>query len=351
MNSPHSITARSIAESIVSVIEWRSSAEACCVCPGQEMHTTPDALTDCSVVVQQLPHGCLPGVYCRHQSCKAECAEETRRLRHSLRTMAPGTMPPLPMAQRKPKPVYRPDALKRIAAKRPYVTPDYLAKRSAIDPCAVSPEMFLFSLYQPGERVLVFNVFASQGQHVWRHPGSRAALDGCELNRFKEGAKRGVWFLCNPVSGQRLPKPTPERPDRTTRRDTRCITAFRYILFESDNAPEDLWLAAIAQMDLPIVAIYRSAGKSVHVLVRLDASTEGEWRERREKLRELMIPLGADAGANSPTQLTRLPGCERLGKDDKAGNYVPFEAPRLQELLYVAPDADFTPIVEKEVCR
>lgn len=352
MNTAPLSPAQAVAESIVQVIEWQSRMKAFCICPGEDLHTTPSGSADCVVIVETLPDKCMPGIYCFHENCAEACDEATRKLRKVLRTLAPGAIPqPLATTPRKPRPVYRPDALAKIAAKRPYVTPDYLAKRSAIEPRTVSPELFLFSLYQSGERVLVFNIFASQGQAVWRHPGSLAALDGRELDRFKKGAKRGVWFLCNPISGQRLPKPTPDRPDRTTRRDTRCITAFRYILFESDHAPEELWLAAIAQMDLPIVAIYRSAGKSVHVLVQLDASTEAEWRERREKLRELMIPLGADAGANSPTQLTRLPGCERLGKDDKAGNYVPFERPRLQELLYLAPDADCTPIVERKVCR
>lgn len=350
MNASYSLNARDIAESIVQIVEWQNGAKAICICPGEDLHTTRSGPTDCAVIVQTLPDGCLPGVYCFHDSCKTECEEASRKLRQALRTIEPKAMQrPLGTMPRKPKPVYRSDVLAAIAAKRPDVTSAFLAQRSAVDPRTVSPELFLFSLFRKGERVLVFNVFASQGQHVWRHLGSLAALNRRELDRFKKGAKRGVWFLCNPISGQRLPKPTPDNPDRMTRRDTRCITAFRYILFESDQAPEGLWLAAIAQLDLPIVAIYRSAGKSIHVLVRLDAKTEAEWRERREKLRELMITLGADGGASSPTQLTRLPGCERLGTDDRAGDYIPFEIPRLQELLYLAPNADCTPIVELEV--
>ena len=59
--------------------------------------------------------------------------------------------------------------------------------------------------------------------------------------------------------------------------------------------------------------------------------------------------LGADTGALSAVRLSRLPCCERLGKDDAAGNYQAFaDGPHLQRLLYLNPAPDGTPIAEQE---
>jgi hypothetical protein len=92
------------------------------------------------------------------------------------------------------------------------------------------------------------------------------------------------------------------------------VSQFRYAVLESDSAPVDLWLRALVKLPLPIVAIYTSGGKSVHVLVRLDARTKGEWDELRDRLRGLLVPLGADPGAMTAVRLSRLPFCRRGNK-------------------------------------
>ena len=62
--------------------------------------------------------------------------------------------------------------------------------------------------------------------------------------------------------------------------------------------------------------------------------------------------LGADPAAITAVRLTRLPGCLRYGVGE--GNYHrPYltaegqPAPRMQRLLYLHPQADHTPIIDR----
>jgi hypothetical protein len=162
-----------------------------------------------------------------------------------------------------------------------------------------------------------------------------------------------VWILCNPVTGQFVPddKLNEDGTPHLTRRSWRTITAWRYLVLESDEAAPAQWLSALAQLPLPISAIYTSGGKSIHALVRLDARSKADWDAQAAQINPIVIPLGADPGAISGVRLTRLPCCERLGTDDKNGNYVRYLQPRLQKLLYLNPTPDSTPICELEVLR
>ena len=59
--------------------------------------------------------------------------------------------------------------------------------------------------------------------------------------------------------------------------------------------------------------------------------------------------LGADISSLSAVRLTRLPCCERLGKEDKDGKYQKFaDGPHLQRLLYLNPAPDGTPIAQQK---
>jgi len=68
-------------------------------------------------------------------------------------------------------------------------------------------EGFLDALYEPGERVLIFTKFKSQGQFIyWVGRGSSGLADrpgeGCCRRSCLRRAPDGVWFLCQPVSGE-----------------------------------------------------------------------------------------------------------------------------------------------------
>jgi hypothetical protein len=101
---------------------------------------------------------------------------------------------------------------------------------------------------------------------------------------------------------------------------------------ETDCAPTELWLKALALLELPIIAIYDSGGRGPHALVRLGASSLAEWHAALAPYLEHLVRLGACAKTLTPLRLTRLPNCLR----EQTG--------RLQQLLYFAPNADGTPI-------
>lgn len=207
---------------------------------------------------------------------------------------------------------FDPEKLKQLAGKwRDVVTGEWLANRSSHDPATIFPTRFLELLYQPGEKVLVFDVFASQGQAFW--PSDELPVAG----------KDGVWFLAQPVNGQSVPNP---RTGKMSRRSQESVTAFRYLVLESDKAEMRDWLGLLVQLPLQIDAIYTSGGKSVHALVRVDCRTHEEWENYVRGLMptlNLLGMAGVDPATLTSVRLTRLPGCMRNGK--------------LQKLLYLRP--------------
>ena len=102
-------------------------------------------------------------------------------------------------------------------------------------------------------------------------------------------------------------------------------------MLENDTADSRDWLACLAQLPLRIAAIYTSGGKSIHALVRLDAKSKADWDAQRDRIKPVVVILGADPGALTAVRLTRLPGTLR--------------GDRPQRLLYLNPEPDGTPII------
>ena len=238
------------------------------------------------------------------------------------------------------KPTYEPAHLERMAQRLDCeIDADWLAHRSPVTTWNRSPAGALHKLFRPGEKVVVFNVYRSQGACVWEHlgPGQNLAT----LDDFQNFCEEGCWFLCNPIDGQwnnldRLK--TQFNPTGRSRRAEENVTSWRYCVIESDAAPKDLWLKLLVQLPLPIAAITDSGGNSIHALVRIDADTKPEWdRIVRVELLPDLTRLGADPGALTGVRLTRLPNCRRGEKN------------AYQQLLYLDPDPDLTPICKKEV--
>lgn len=265
------------------------------------------------------------------------------------------------------KPVFDPAKLKAFASRAGVIDAGWLADRSPIDPGGVKPVEFLSALYKPGERVVVLDVFRSQGQwlfsfqhgmepscmdyQTWqgRDPHHAAAPPMQTGRAFDASGPQGIWYLCNPVDGAfrvTEDKDKWERP-KWSRRFELCVTDWRYFVFESDEADPRDWVGAIVQLPLRIAAIYTSGGKSIHVLVRVDAKSKVQFDMWRESAKRTMIPLGADKQCMSAVRLTRLPGCQRLA--DKDG--VLYERPHLQKLLYLNPEPDARPLVDRAAVR
>jgi hypothetical protein len=146
----------------------------------------------------------------------------------------------------------------------------------------------------------------------------------------------GIWFLCNPVDGRWHHNP---RDDRQSCRSEESITSFRYAVLESDAARANLWLAFVVQLPLRIAAIYTSGSRSIHCLIRLDATNKAHWDEQIAPLKRPLKLLGADSAALSAVRLTRLPGCVRP------------ETKGFQELLYLCPDPQDVRLMDLPVLR
>jgi hypothetical protein len=202
------------------------------------------------------------------------------------------------------------------------ISPEWLVERSPVS-LDVEPEripgLFLDSLFSPGEHVWCGKHDGDQGDYY--APGD----DRCARNlwEYLRRSQRGGKFLINPTDGNGRSGP--------------YLTAFRYALVESDEAPFDQWLKMLLQLRKPIVAIYESGRASIHFLIRIDAPTEFDYKVRGRGLRELLLPLGADKNSsfNKVVQLSRLPGIMR------------HETGQLQRLLWLDPQADGTPIYKR----
>jgi hypothetical protein len=325
--------AQRIAESIVGTVHWQG-AEGHCTCPGIAQHTTRNAPTDCKVVCEHTGN-VAPGVYCFHGSCHAETDAASYQLRSALGKRSPSSAPIVRSTLAMPKrpATFDPEKLARIAAKLDGIDPQWFAARSPKRPDNRTPASFLHELYAPGEKVIVFDDFESQGQAVWEC--TPPPFDARSLDAFRTGKPQGVWYLCNPVTGEYLPNDT----GNPSRRSWQNVTSWRHMVLESDTANPDHWLAALAQLPIPISAIYMSGGKSIHALVRLGAESKEQWDDTADRLRPMLITLGADRKAISAVRLTRLPQCERVEKG------------RMQTLIYLNGNPDLCPIADKPIIR
>jgi hypothetical protein len=240
------------------------------------------------------------------------------------------------------KPIYQPEKLAAVASKLQAedIGDDYFIARSPYTTWNRSPAGFLHKLFRAEEKVVVFDVFKSQGCTLWPCPGSNGnftVLDSLASDH------ENIWFLCNPVDGQwkeveRLK--SQYNPTGRTRRAEENVTSFRYAVIESDEAPRHLWLKALARLPLPIASVVDSGGSSIHALFRIGAQSKEEWDELvRTAYKRPLITLGADPGALTAVRLTRLANCFRGEKN------------KLQQLLYLNDQPDETPICERPVLR
>ncbi len=233
-----------------------------------------------------------------------------------------------PTAPARGVPEFKPELAIQTAARVPIeITPDWLKAHSPVS-VGCSTEEFLESIFEAHEQVLIFNRYKSQGCLLFH---SDVSLKSFVRQHWPDGA----WFLCNPVDGQHHWNP---RQTKNSRRSEESVTSFRYAVLECDQKPKEkwfpIWLKILVQQPLQIVSITDSAGKSIHALVRILASSKAAWDAIKiRNFRPMLVPLGADDSALSAVRLTRLPGAYR--------------GERRQELLSLDPAADGTPIFER----
>lgn len=354
---------RSLAESLLGVpLDDLGFAP----CPGKHLHNSAGGRRDFQIVLESG----APTARCFHQSCVAVVDEFNAKLRSAIGRAESGggsagppihgNAVPMPVPPRtKKRPPYDPAKLADFASRCPFpIDEKWLAARSPVpipdEQGIETAEMFLSTLYQPGERVLVFTREFSQGDFLFS-PGKGSFRLGdrpdvkAVPSPLPPGGILGAWFLAAPVTGQWLPnannRDTNGAP-KLGRRHWPCVTAWRFMVLESDEAPADLWLRALVQLPLPIVAAYTSGGRSIHALVKVDASSKAAWDALRDDAVPILCPLGADPAAMTAVRLTRLPGLLRHGYRGKDGKNLRYPAPRLQRLLYLNPHAKACPILD-----
>lgn len=221
--------------------------------------------------------------------------------------------------------VYSLSALQHTVKDTPSVNRDWLRDRSPV--WAYDGLSFINLLYKNDESVLVFDRMDSrvpalkvvgdqcfEWRREWVPIDHESVIDGLRDTHFPNG----IWFLAQPVTGDWTAGPKP------TCRSRENVTAFRWLVLESDQAPEAEWLRLL--VTLPgVAAIYTSGGKSIHSLLRLDSQSKVEFDAVVAAHKPKLITLGADPAAMTAVRLTRLPGAWRGDKR--------------QELLYLNPAA------------
>lgn len=318
--------AREIAVGIVGEIEWQDGFHGYCQCPGRRFHSKANGKRDCMIRLDG-----APTIFCFHASCEAEVDEANRRLRHDLgvekaRTggygsgarpvRTPHSSLPTPHC-----PLVTPMECARAYLNGSIFTEADLAMVSPVvleDDWRLDGALVVGVLYGAQEKVnIVTDHTVDNGQAKPKGYGVTLPRDAmvAKLRAGGVGTEAGGWFRFNPVDEKGI-------ADRN-------VTAYRYMLIESDSLPLDIQVSLYARFLLPVAAIMTSGGKSIHCLVRVDAVCDADYRVRVGRVLSALRRYGFDGKNKNPGRLSRLPGVERkigAGPDGR------------QRLLYLNPN-------------
>lgn len=111
--------------------------------------------------------------------------------------------------------------------------------------------------------------------------------------------RAGAWVRVNPLDGRGVKDEN--------------VTDYRFVLVESDSLPIEQQNALMHALELPIVTLTYTGGKSLHAVVRIDAQSREEYRQRVAFLFDVCEKNGlkVDKACKNPSRLTRLPGFQR----------------------------------------
>lgn len=173
---------------------------------------------------------------------------------------------------------------------------------------------YLETLFEPDENV-------GYVMESWEHDGKFLPSKGCydrtagqlikELYQCKGdigsvlgdyNSEVGAWIRFNPLDGKGVKNEN--------------VTEFRYALVESDTMDISAQKAIITELELPVAALVYSGKKSLHAIVKIDASTYEEYKKRVDYLYNVCNKNGLklDIQNRNPSRLSRMPGIMRNGK-------------------------------------
>ena len=173
---------------------------------------------------------------------------------------------------------------------------------------------YLTTLFEPDEYVgYVVNTFAlpdgKQSPTMGNYSRTvQQIIDGINGTTQLENVfgsfnkEMGAWIRFNPIDGKGVKNDN--------------VTAFRYMLLESDNMSLGKQKAILEQLELPIAAMVFSGGKSIHAIVKVDAYSYEEYRKRVDFIYSIAQKNGfkPDKKNRNPSRLSRMPGVMRDGK-------------------------------------
>lgn len=174
---------------------------------------------------------------------------------------------------------------------------------------------YLDTLFEPSENVgYVMQSWEKDGRYIPANVGNcdRTAgqlieqLAACNgdigrvLGDYKPEA--GAWIRFNPLDGHGVKNAN--------------VTEFRYALVESDELDIEKQNAIIRELELPVACLVHSGGKSLHAIVRVEATDYSEYRKRVDYLYTVCQKNGlkVDTQNKNPSRLSRMPGVERKGR-------------------------------------
>ena len=171
-------------------------------------------------------------------------------------------------------------------------------------------------LYEPED--LLFIGGKEPGVLGW---SIRTASDWLEY--FQNGGHTVEWFMPNSLTGSE----GRTKDGKPSFRSDDCVKSFHFAIVEFDELSREDQLAFWWSVNLPVVALVDSGGKSIHGWVLVDCRDADEWTEQVEErlFGDYLIPLGADGACRNESRMSRLPGHRRKSTG------------RWQRLLYLAP--------------
>ncbi|UDQ99259.1 AAA family ATPase [Lentisphaerota bacterium WC36G] len=94
------------------------------------------------------------------------------------------------------------------------------------------------------------------------------------------------------------------------------VTNYRYALIECDDIEIDKQFAMYKQLELPIATLVHSGNKSLHALVKIEATNIDEYKKRIQYLYKICAKngLNIDKSNRNPSRYSRLPGVQRNDK-------------------------------------
>lgn len=208
-----------------------------------------------------------------------------------------------------------------ISAQGVVVSPGWVEGKAVPEPKEWHPgaeaSRYIETLFEPGEVIGYVtksrldkkrNKYIPGGKGVYTKTAGKILEEiakygddlGAALGDYNPAA--GAWIRFNPLDGKDV--------------CNKNVTEFRYALVECDDLEIEEQNGIIRELELPVAVLMFSGGKSIHAIVRIDATDQKEYQKRVEYLYEICKKNGlvVDTQNKNASRLSRLPGCTRGDK-------------------------------------